>query len=114
LTDTDAFSGLVTRVGEFYITDKAMVSAQKKIEAALAASNAGERMKDDYLAAVRRYFTGFEREARAHLRDVDKRLEHINQVHFNLTAERGVAVRRIEATQTVLQDLESVASAKRS
>ncbi len=113
MTETDGFHALVSRVGEFYITDKAMKGAQKKIEAALAAGGVDERAKDEYVAAVRRYFTGFEREARAHLREVDKRLEHVNQVHFNLTAERGVAVRRIEATQTVLQDCKSVASAER-
>ena len=55
--------------------------------------------------AVRRYFEGFDREARAHLRDVDRRLERSNQVVFNLTAERGVAVKRIEATQSVLSAL---------
>jgi hypothetical protein len=107
--DSD-FRALVARVGEFYITDKAMKSAQKSIEAALAAGEPDERTRADYFAAVRRYFTGFEREARTHLRDVDKRLEHVNQVHFNLTAERGVAVRRIEATQAVLQDLERVST----
>ena len=53
-------------------------------------------------ARCEQYFSGFEREARAHLRDVDKRLEGLNQVNFNLTAERGVAVKRIEATQGVL------------
>lgn len=104
------FRALVARVGEFYITDKAMKTAQNDIEAALAAGEPDERVRRDYLAAVRRYFTGFEREARSHLRDVDKRLEHANQVHFNLTAERGVAVRRIEATQAVLQELERVGS----
>jgi hypothetical protein len=109
----DEFRALVSRVGEFYVTDKAMKSAQKKIEAAIEAGTADRRAQDEYLAAVRRYFTGFEREARAHLRDVDKRLEHINQVHFNLTAERGVAVRRIEATQSVLQDAERVADTER-
>ncbi len=113
MTNQDAFRALVSRVGEFYITDKAMIGAQKKIETALAGESVDGRARDEYLAAVRRYFSGFEREARAHLRDVDKRLEHANQVHFNLTAERGVAVRRVEATQTVLQDLESVASAAR-
>jgi hypothetical protein len=102
------FRAFVARVGEFYITDKAMKNAQKAIEAALTAGEPDERACAEYLAAVRRYFSGFEREARAHLRDVDKRLEHVNQVHFNLTAERGVAVRRIEATQAVLQDLERV------
>ena len=104
------FRALVARVGEFYITDKAMKSAQKAIEAALAAGEPDDRARRDYLSAVRRYFTGFEREARSHLRDVDKRLENVNQVHFNLTAERGVAVRRIEATQAVLQELDRVGS----
>jgi hypothetical protein len=113
LTVAEILRALVGRVGEFYITDKAMKSAQKKIEAALAGGHVDESVQDEYLSAVRRYFTAFEREARAHLRDVDKRLEHVNQVHFNLTAERGVAVRRIEATQTVLQDLENVTSAGR-
>ncbi len=108
----ERLSALVTRVGEFYVTDKAMKAAQKKMEAALADGTADERAREEYLAAVRRYFTGFEREARAHLRDVDKRLEHVNQVHFNLTAERGVAVRRIEATQSVLQDIDRVSSAE--
>jgi hypothetical protein len=109
MPDSD-FRALVARVGEFYITDKAMKNAQRSIEAALAAGEPDERTRSEYLAAVRRYFTGFEREARSHLRDVDKRLEHVNQVQFNLTAERGVAVRRIEATQAVLQDLERVGS----
>lgn len=102
------FSALVKRVGEFYITERAMKSAQKKIEAALAAGNSDVRAREEYLAAVRRYFSGFEKEARGHLRSVDKRLEHINQVHFNLTAERGVAVRRIEATQAVLNDVDAL------
>jgi hypothetical protein len=114
LNGADGFRALVSRVGAFYITERAMKSAQTRIESVLAAGDADERAKREYLEAVRRYFTGFEREARAHLRDVDKRLEHVNQVHFNLTAERGVAVRRIEATQAVLQDLENVASAERS
>lgn len=109
MPDSD-FRTLVARVGAFYITDKAMKSAQKAIEATLAAGEPDEHARAEYLAAVRRYFTGFEREARAHLRDVDKRLEHVNQVHFNLTAERGVAVRRIEATQAVLQDVERVST----
>jgi hypothetical protein len=109
----DSLSALVARVGEFYVTDKTLKAAQKKIEAALAAGAVDERTQQEYVTAVHRYFTGFEREARAHLRDVDKRLEHANQVQFNLTAERGVAVRRIEATQGVLQELERVTNADR-
>lgn len=109
----DSLRALVARVGEFYVTDKALKTAQKKMEAALAAGAVDQRMQHEYLGAVRRYFAGFEKEARAHLRDVDKRLEHVNQVQFNLTAERGVAVRRIEATQNVLQELDRVASFER-
>ena len=113
MPETDAFVALVERVGQFYVTDKAMKSAQKKIEIALAFGDVEAQEREAYLLAVRRYFSGFEREARAHLRDVDKRIEHVNQVHFNLTAERGVAVRRIEATQAVLKELQGVASAER-
>lgn len=29
-------------------------------------------------------------------------------MHFNLTAERGVAVKRIEATEGVLRDLDGI------
>ncbi len=109
----DSLRALVARVAEFYITDKPMKAAQKKMEGILASGAADERAEHDYLAAVRRYFSGFEKEARAHLRDVDKRLEHVDQVHFNLAAERGVAVRRIEATQGVLQELERIGRVER-
>lgn len=100
-----AFDALVARVGEFHITDKAMRAAQERASAAVRDGRADDRLRDEYLAAVRRYFAPFEREARAHLRDVDRRLEHANQVVFNLVAERGVAVKRIEATQGVLADV---------
>jgi hypothetical protein len=58
-----------------------------------------------YLAAVTTYFTGFEREARSHLADIDRRLARASQLQFNLTAERGVTARRVEATQGVLSRL---------
>jgi hypothetical protein len=110
----DSLRALVARVGEFYVTDKTLKAAQKKMEAALAADAVDERIHQEYVSAVQRYFAAFEKEARAHLRDVDKRLEHVNQVQFNLTAERGVAVRRIEATQGVLRELDRVANFERS
>ena len=96
---------LVARVGAFHITDGAMKRAQRAIETALEKDEVGADAQDAYRSAVRRYFEGFDREARAHLRDVDRRLENTNQVVFNLTAERGVAVKRIEATQAVLNAL---------
>lgn len=101
----DEFAALVARVGAFHVTDRAMKSAQSKAEEALRQGTIDQRARAEYLDAVRRYFAPFEREARTHLRDVDRRLEHANQVVFNLTAERGVAVKRIEATQGVLDDL---------
>ncbi|HET7813912.1 MAG TPA: hypothetical protein VFL13_06025 [Candidatus Baltobacteraceae bacterium] len=88
-----------------------MKSAQRKMESALATGDVSEAAKNAYLAQVKRYFAGFEREARVHLRNLDKRLEHVNQVHFNLSAERGAAVKRIEVTQAVLQDIDRVAGA---
>jgi hypothetical protein len=104
-------AALAARVGAFHITDRAMKRAQAEVTAAIAAGEVGDRERAAYLAAVHRYFDGFEREARAHLRDVDRRLEHANQVVFNLTAERGVAVKRIEATQSVLRDAAAIAEA---
>ena len=85
-----------------------MRSAQRAIEAATAAGTPDPSAARAYLAAVRRYFSAFEREARGHLRDVDRRLEHASQVVFNLTAERGVAVKRIDATGGVLADLDAI------
>jgi hypothetical protein len=102
---------LVERIGEFHISDRAMKRAQSTIEAAIQTGDVADRTRDAYLAAARRYFENFEREARAHLRDVDRRLEGVNQVHFNLTAERGVAVKRIEATQAVLHSLAALVRA---
>jgi hypothetical protein len=104
----DPLLALASRVGAFHITDRAMKRAQNDLERAIAAGDVGDRARAVYVAAVRKYFDAFESEARAHLRDIDRRLVHLNQVHFNLTAERGVAVKRIEATQTVLNEIATV------
>ncbi len=104
----ERFAALVGRVGAFHITDRAMKQAQASIVSALQSGKVGERERIAYLDAVRRYFGGFEREARSHLRDVDRRLENVNQMHFNLSAERGVAVKRIEETGAVLSQLDAI------
>lgn len=96
---------LAARVGAFHITDAAMKRAQRAIEVALQKGEVDAGTQQAYRNAVRRYFESFDREARAHLRDVDRRLERSNQVVFNLTAERAVAVKRVEATQAVLSAL---------
>jgi len=108
----DRFAALVARVGAFHITDRTMRRAQDAAQAALESGALDPEQRERYLFAVRQYFSGFEREAREHLRDVDRRLEHLNQVQFNLTAERGVAVKRIEATQGVLAQLDAFGSAR--
>ena len=85
-----------------------MKRAQNDVERAIGTGEVDDRARATYVAAVQRYFEAFEREARAHLRDIDRRLVHLNQVHFNLTAERGVAVKRVEATQTVLNQIDTI------
>ena len=109
----ESFASLVARVGEFHITDRAMKRAQRDAEDALRSGTADARAREAYVRAVETYFGAFEREARAHLRDVDRRLEHVNQVHFNLTAERGVAVKRIEATQSIVADARALGALAR-
>jgi hypothetical protein len=101
-------AALVERVGAFHIVDRNMRGAQDAMVRALREGTVEEGQRIAYLDAVRRYFAGFDREARTHLRDVDKRLEQVNQVRFNLTAERGVIVKRIEATSAVLQQLDTI------
>jgi hypothetical protein len=104
----DRLRALAERIGAFHITDRAMKRAQSAMEHSLRDGDVGVETRDAYLAAARRYFEEFAAEARTHLRDVDRRLEQANQVTFNLTAERGVAVKRIEATQSVLQSIETL------
>ena len=103
-----ALAELVARVGAFHITHRGMKRAQRAMEAALAGSDVENSVRSAYLEEVRRYFEGFDSEARAQLRDVDRQLERINQIHFNYTAERGVAVKRIEAIGAVLGSLRAV------
>ncbi len=97
-----ALRDLVARVAVFHITDRTLQRAQRDMEAAVERGEVETPARAHYLTQVKRYFESFDREARAHLRDVDRRLERINQIHFNLSAERGVAVKRIEATRSVL------------
>ena len=96
---------LARRAGAFHVTARGLKRAQQAIDAAIESGTVDESLQRRYLDEVRRYFEGFDVEARAQLRDVDRRLERVNQVQFNLTAERGVAVKRIEATQAVLEAL---------
>ncbi|MGH7707173.1 MAG: hypothetical protein ACREM6_04495 [Vulcanimicrobiaceae bacterium] len=109
--DRARLEALVAEVERFYVRDRALKRIQQTMRGLI--DRGGEIADADavaYLTAVRRYFSGFEREAREHLRSVDRRLAHISQVQFNLTAERGVTARRIEATQGVLRQLGELAA----
>ncbi len=111
LPDHDRLQALVATVGAFHVRDRALERAQREIERALAAGTTPDAAAvRGYLAAVEHYFAGFHREARAQLNYVDRELERLYQRQFNLTAERGVAARRVEATQGVLSSLAELAA----
>jgi len=107
--DRDKLEELTAEIGRFYVRDRALRRAQERMQRALAGGQPPRGVVDAYLKAVRKYFTGFSREARTHLSDVERRLARVSQVQFNLTAERGVAARRVEATQGVLARVEEIA-----
>jgi len=107
--DRERLKTLVEEVGRFYVTDRSMSRAQARMVALLAAGEPPKREVETYVSAVLRYFGAFQREARAHLSDVEKRLAKAAQVQFNLTAERGVAERRVAATQGVLSRIAELA-----
>jgi hypothetical protein len=100
--DRSSLAALVAEIGRFHIRDKHMSRAQAEIVRALANEAPDDEAVERYCAAVRAYFVAFEREARGRLADVDRRLAKVSQLQFNLTAERGVAERRVAATQGVL------------
>jgi len=87
-----------------------MTSAQKAMEAILTEREPSEEEVRRYRGAVQRYFSGFAREAQQRLDELDRRITHVNQVQFNLQAERGVALRRVELTQGVLSGAAELAN----
>ncbi len=93
---------LAQAVATFHITDRAMLRAQQTFGAALDRGAPTAADVAAYLQAVNAYFAGFARDAAAQLKSVDRELENLYQRQYNLAAERGVAVKRIEAVQGVL------------
>jgi hypothetical protein len=101
----ERFATLVRTVGAFHLTDRTMRSAQERIERTLAGGSPDSAAISAYLSAVRRYFEPYRREAEGQLKHVDRELERLYQVQYNLTAERGVVAKRIEAVRGVLDAL---------
>jgi hypothetical protein len=109
--DRASLKALADEVGRFYVRERKMRRAQEAIRLLLASdAPLDPAAVRGYLNAVTDYFTGFEREARHHLADIDKRLARVSQLQFSLTAERGVTARRVEATQGVLSRLAELAA----
>jgi ribonuclease PH len=108
VVDRERLAALVAAVGAFHVTDRGLRAAQARIAAALAAGEVEPTAVRAYLSAVRRYFEPYEREARGQLRHVDRELERLYQLQYNLAAERGVVGRRIEAVRGVLDALAEV------
>ncbi len=100
-----ALRALVDTVGAFTIRDRKLAGLQERMVRTLANGEPEPAEMERYLAEVRRYFTRFSIEARSHLKAVDRELETLYQRQYNLTAERGVAAKRIEITQGVLSAL---------
>ena len=107
--DLDRLRALVAQVAEFRIRDRAMLEAQKTIEQILSTREPAEEEVRAYAAAVERHFAAFARESRQRLDELDGRIARVNQVQFNLQAERGVALRRVEVTQGVLSGARELA-----
>jgi hypothetical protein len=102
VADREHLAALAATVRAFHVTDKAMRAAQEHVDRALAAGTVDDVAARAYLDAVRRYFEPYEREAQGQLRHVDRELERLYQLQFNLTAERGVVAKRVEAVRGVL------------
>lgn len=100
--DGAALGALVSLVDGFYITHRRMKGAQARVKALLQRGDVPEEEVRRYVAAVNEYFKSFEHEIRDHLRSLDGRLAKAYQVQFNLTTEREVAVKRMEATRAVM------------
>ncbi len=105
MADREQLAALAATVGAFHLTDRAMRGAQDRIERSLAAGAVPPAEASAYVAAVQRYFEPYEREANGQLRHVDRELERLYQLQYNLAAERGVVAKRIDAVRGVLAAL---------
>jgi len=88
VVDRERLAALVAAVGAFHVTDRGLRAAQARITAALAAGEVEPAAVSAYLSAIRRYFEPYEREARGQLRHVDRELERLYQLQYNLRARR--------------------------
>ena len=104
--ELEELRGLVDEVGRFYVRDRALDRAQR---AMTRPSPRAANRRSKTCAPISKRSGGISPASRtrreAHLQRVEARLKRVSQEQFNLTAERGVAARRVEATRSVLSRL---------
>jgi hypothetical protein len=101
--DASRLRALHETIAGFYVRDRRLLRAQRDLAKLLERGKPiSDRAGRRYLAAVERYFSGFSDEAQAQLVKLERRLAQVSQLQYNLTAERGVAQKRVAATQGVL------------
>jgi len=87
---------LYERATAFHFSDAAIRSLHERVGKALEAGAPTRELEETYRKALLRYFAGFDTQTRAQLRDLDRRLAELAQAQLNFTAERNVAVKRLE------------------
>ncbi|MGC8485790.1 MAG: hypothetical protein ACP5O6_09185 [Candidatus Baltobacteraceae bacterium] len=87
---------LYERADRFHFSDPSMRALHERVGKAIESASAPAELEARYREALQRYFVGFDRQTRAQLRDLDRRLSELAQAQLNFTAERNVAVKRLE------------------
>ncbi|MDE2573259.1 MAG: hypothetical protein KGM44_12170 [bacterium] len=89
-------AALLRQIGAYRIGDRALRAALERVQASLdRGESPSQRDLDAFVREARRYFEALERESRAQIKDLDRRLDDLFQQQYNLQAERGVAHRRL-------------------
>ncbi|MDQ6780505.1 MAG: hypothetical protein M3Z37_05045 [Candidatus Eremiobacteraeota bacterium] len=87
-------------VDSFHITDRKLMRARKALE-----GGAGPAEVAVFCREAQRYFRVLQREAEQDMRSVDRRLDDLYQLQYNLQAEHAVAQRRRDGARELLEAL---------
>jgi ribulose-5-phosphate 4-epimerase/fuculose-1-phosphate aldolase len=87
-------------VDGFHITDKKLLRARQALD-----RHHGPAAVETFRKEAVRYFSMLEREAQAHVKSADQRLDDLYQRQYNLQAERAVAERRRDSAHALLEAL---------
>ncbi|MDH2910487.1 MAG: hypothetical protein HKL92_06650 [Candidatus Eremiobacteraeota bacterium] len=93
---------LYERADHFHFSETRIRSLHERVGKALDGGAPTGELEVAYRMALRGYFTGFDMQTRAQLRDLDRRLAELAQAQLNFNAERNVAVKRLENIGTML------------